>query len=245
MKPKKYSLLYFHHLCDKYSKWIFPLHEGENIIGSDKNVDIFLYLNETEDKIESIHCKIIVDEYQGNISIISLTDNDSVKLDNEGTKEILSPVKKYELKNKSVFYLGENLKFTLVYDTIDEIHKFFLGQRLENEYQKWKQLISYQESNVKINLNLPRKESLNKSNISIVSNNNNNNINNNNNNNYNINNSLLHSNTKDVNRVGFNNFDEVPDDNWLNDNENSENKNNLEFSPFKPINSQNPSQNTN
>ena len=246
MKPKKYSLLYFHHLCDKYSKWIFPLHEGENIIGSDKNVDIFLYLNETEDKIESIHCKIIVDEYQGNISIISLTDNDSVKLDNDGTKEILSPVKKYELKNKSVFYLGENLKFTLVYDTMDEIHKFFLGQRLENEYQKWKQLISYQESNVKINLNLPRKESLNKSNISIVSNNNNNNnINNNNNNNYNINNSLLHSNTKDVNRVGFNNFDEVPDDNWLNDNENSENKNNLEFSPFKPINSQNPSQNTN
>jgi hypothetical protein len=129
---------------------------------------------------------------------------------------------------------------------MDEIHKFFLGQRLENEYQKWKQLISYQESNVKINLNLPRKESLNKSNISIVSNNNNNNnINNNNNNNYNINNSLLNSNTKDVNRVGFNNFDEVPDDNWLNDNENSENKNNLEFSPFKPINSQNPSQNTN
>ena len=229
MKPKKYSLLYFHHLCDKYSKWIFPLHEGENIIGSDKNVDIFLYLNETEDKIESIHCKIIVDEYQGNISIISLTDNDSVKLDNDGTKEILSPVKKYELKNKSVFYLGENLKFTLVYDTMD---------------QKWKQLISYQESNVKINLNLPRKESLNKSNISIVSNNNNNN-NINNNNNYNINNSLLNSNTKDVNRVGFNNFDEVPDDNWLNDNENSENKNNLEFSPFKPINSQNPSQNTN
>ena len=91
-------------------------------------------------------------------------------------------------------------------------------------------------------MNLPRKESLNKSNISIVSNNNNNNINNNNNN---INNSLLNSNTKDVNRVGFNNFDEVPDDNWLNDNENSENKNNLEFSPFKPINSQNPSHNTN
>jgi hypothetical protein len=184
----------------------------------------------------------MVDEYQGNISIISLTDNDSVKLDNDGKKEILSPVKKYELQNKSVFYLGENLKFTLIYDTMDEIHKFFLGQRLENEYQKWKQLISYQESNVKINLNLPRKESLNKSNISIVSNNNNNNINNNNNN---INNSLLNSNTKDVNRVGFNNFDEVPDDNWLNDNENSENKNNLEFSPFKPINSQNPSHNTN
>jgi len=243
MKPKKYSLLYFHHLCDKYSKWIFPLHEGENVIGSDKNVDIFLYLNETEDKIESIHCKIIVDENQSNIDIISLTDNGSVKLDNDDTKQILSPGKNYELKNKSVFYLGENLKFTLVYDTMDEINKFFLGQRLENEYQKWKQLISYHEGNIKINLNLQRKESLNKSNISNASNNNN--IINNSNTNNNINNSLLRSNNKDINRIGFNNFDEVPDDNWLNDNENSEYKNNLEFSPFKPMNSQNQSQNAN
>ena len=245
MKPKKYSLLYFHHLCDKYSKWIFPLHEGENIIGSDKNVDIFLYLKETEDKIESIHCKIILDENQSNIGIISLTDNGSVKIhDDNDTKIILSPGKKYELNNKSVFYLGENLKFTLVYDTIDEINKYFLGQRLENEYQKWKQLISYQESSIKINLNLQKKESLNKSNVSIVSNNNNNNINNNNNNN-NINNSLLRSSVKDINRIGFNNFEEVPDDNWLNDNENSEIKNNLELSPFKAINSQNQSQNAN
>jgi len=243
MKPKKYSLLYFHHLCDKYSKWIFPLHEGENVIGSDKNVDIFLYLNETEDKIESIHCKIIVDENQSNIDIISLTDNGSVKLDSDDTKQILSPGKNYELKNKSVFYLGENLKFTLVYDTMDEINKFFLGQRLENEYQKWKQLISYHEGNIKINLNLQRKESLNKSNISNASNNNN--IINNSNTNNNINNSLLRSNNKDINRIGFNNFDEVPDDNWLNDNENSEYKNNLEFSPFKPMNSQNQSQNAN
>ena len=142
-----------------------------------------------------------------------------------------------------MFYLGENLKFTLVYDTMDEINKFFLGQRLENEYQKWKQLISYNEGNIKINLNLQRKESLNKSNISNASNNNN--IINNSNTNNNINNSLLRSNNKDINRIGFNNFDEVPDDNWLNDNENSEYKNNLEFSPFKPMNSQNQSQNAN
>ena len=248
MKPKKYSLLYFHHLCDKYSKWIFPLHEGENIIGSDRNVDIFLYLNEIKDKIESIHCKIISDESQNNIIIISLTDNGIVKLNNDDKIEILSPGKEYILKNKSVFYLGENLKFTLVYDTMDEIYKYFLGQRLENEYQKWKQLISFQESNTKINLNLnlQRKESLNKSIISNLSNNNNNNNNNINNNiNNTNNNSLLYSNKKDINRIGFNNFDEVPDDNWINDNENSENKNNLEFSPFKQINSQNQSQKDN
>ena len=217
---KKYSLLYFQHLCDKYSKWIFPLHEGENIIGSDKTVDIFLYLNENEDKIESVHCKIIVNE--NNISIISLTENGNVKKYNKDENIVLLPGKVYELKNKSIFYLGNNLKFMIINDTDDDIYNFFIEQRLDNEYQKWKQLITYQESNIKIDLNLARKESLNKSIISNISNNNNNNLNLNNNN---ISNSLLRSNTKEVNRIGFNNFDEVPEDNWLNDNENLEDKN--------------------
>ena len=236
MKVKKYSLLYFHHLIDKYSKWIFPLHEGENIIGSDKNVDIFLYLDENVDKIESIHCKIIVDEYQNNLSIISLSDSNNIQKEENDNKIVLSPGKKYELKNKSIFYLGENLKFIVINDTIDEIYNYFIEQRLENEFQKWKQLISYLESNVniKISLNLTRKESLNKSNVSIKSNNNNNLINSNINNNNT--NSLLNSNNKDINRIGFNNFDEVPDDNWFNDNENSNQKNNLDFSPFKQEN---------
>ena len=239
MKLKKYSLLYFHHLIDKYSKWIFPLHEGENIIGSDKNVDIFLYLDENIDKIESIHCKIILDEYQNNLSIISLSDTNNVQMEENEDKIILSPGKQYMLKNKSIFYLGENLKFIAVNDTMDEIYNYFIEQRLENEFQKWKQLISYQESNVniKISLNLTRKESLNKSNISLKSNNNNNNLINNNINNNN--NSLLNSNNKDINRIGFNNFDEVPDDNWLNVNENYNEKNNLNFSPFKQENIQN------
>ena len=245
MKVKKYSLLYFHHLIDKYSKWIFPLHEGENIIGSDKNVDIFLYLDENIDKIESIHCKIIVDEYQNNLSIISLSDTNNVQMEENEDKIILSPGKQYMLKNKSIFYLGENLKFIAVNDTMDEIYNYFIEQRLESEFQKWKQLISYQESNIniKISLNLTRRESLNKSNISIKSNNNNNLINSNINNNNN--NSLLNSNNKDINRIGFNNFDEVPDDNWLNDNDNYNEKNNLNFSPFKQENILNEQNNQN
>lgn len=245
MKVKKYSLLYFHHLIDKYSKWIFPLHEGENIIGSDKNVDIFLYLDENIDKIESIHCKIIVDEYQNNLSIISLSDTNNVQMEENEDKIILSPGKQYILKNKSIFYLGENLKFIAVNDTMDEIYNYFIEQRLESEFQKWKQLISYQESNIniKISLNLTRRESLNKSNISIKSNNNNNLINSNINNNNN--NSLLNSNNKDINRIGFNNFDEVPDDNWLNDNDNYNEKNNLNFSPFKQENILNEQNNQN
>ena len=245
MKTKKYSLLYFHHLIDKYSKWIFPLHDGENIIGSDKNVDIFLYLDENIDKIESIHCKIILDEYQNNLSIISLSDSNNVQIEENEEKIILSPGKQYILKNKSVFYLGENLKFIAVNDTMDEIYNYFIEQRLENEFQKWKQLISYQESNIniKISLNLTRKESLNKSNISLKSNNNNNNLINNNINNNN--NSLLNSNNKDINRIGFNNFDEVPDDNWLNVNENYNEKNDLNFSSFKQENIQNEQNNQN
>ena len=246
MKVKKYSLLYFHHLIDKYSKWIFPLHDGENIIGSDKNVDIFLYLDENIDKIESIHCKIIVDEYQNYLSIISLSDINSVQKEENENKIDLLPGKQYTLVNKSVFYLGENLKFIVINDTMEEIYNYFIEQRLENEFQKWKELISYHENNVniKISLNLTRKDSLNKSNVSIKSNNNNTNLLNNNNlSNNNNNNSLLNSNNKDINRIGFNNFDEVPDDNWLNDNENINEKNNLDFSDFKPIN--NPSEQNN
>ena len=238
MKLRKYSLLFFHHLIDKYSKWIFPLHDGENIIGSDKDVDIFLYLNENEEQIDSVHCKIILDEIKDKISIISLTDKYIIKTEEQDEAKMnLSPGKEYELKNKSKFYLGENLKFMVINDTIENIDHFFIEQRLENEYQKWKQLISHQESNIKINLNLTRKESLNKSFVSNKSNNNNNNNFNNNN----INNSLLRSNMKEENRIGFNNFDEVPDDNWLiNENENFEEKNNnSDFSPFKQINSQN------
>ena len=57
---KKYALLYFQQINDKFSKWLFPLHEGDNIIGSDKEVDLFLYLNEKEDIIDNVHCNIIV-----------------------------------------------------------------------------------------------------------------------------------------------------------------------------------------
>lgn len=218
MKTKLYSLLYFQQLCDKYSKWIFPLHEGENIIGSDKNVDIFLYLNKKEDNIESVHCKIIIDEYKNNIDIISLTDKGFVKIIEKDKEIKLDPGKIYKLKNNSIFYLTDNLKFILIKGTSDEIKKYFIEQRLENEYQKWYELIINQKNNVKINLNLnlQRKDSLNNTIISNISNNNNNN------------NIINRSNTKEINRIRFNNFDEVLDDNLLNND-----NNNIHFSPIK------------
>ena len=231
---KKYALLYFQHVNDIFSKWIFPLHDGENIIGSDKEVDIFLYLNEKEDIIDSVHCKIIVNEFQNDVGIISLASNGHVKRGEGNEKIILSPGKEYELNNKTVFYLTDNIKFMLIKGTIDEIHDYFLDENLENEFQKWHQFIIAQESNMKINLNLTRKESYNKSfvsnndmhnnnsNININSSMNNNNLMNsatsNKNMNNNISNSILGSNHKEVNRIGFNNFDEVPEDNLFNDN---------------------------
>ena len=224
---KKYALLYFQQINDKFSKWIFPLHEGENIIGSDKNVDIFLYLNEKEDIINSVHCKIIVNELQNDVGIISL--DGTVKRGEEDEKIILSPGKEYELNNKTIFYLTDNIKFMLIKGTIDQIHDFFLEENLENEFQKWHQFILAHESNIKINLNLTMKESHNKSFISNLSNNDNhNNLNNsvnlnllnsaNKSLNNNISNSILGSNSKEENRIGFNNFDEVPEDNLINDN---------------------------
>ena len=229
---KKYAILYFQQIKDKYSKWVFPLHNGENIIGSDKDVDIFLYLNDKEDKIDSVHCKIIVNEEQNNVGIISLTSNGYVKREEDEEKIVLSPVKEYELNNKTIFYLTDNIKFMLIKGTIDEIHSFLLEENLEYEFQKWKEYISAHENNMKVNLNLTKKESHNKSFISNKSNDDYNNINPNtplNNNNLlnseisnkalnnNLPNSILGSNSKEINRVGFNNFDEVPDDNLIND----------------------------
>ena len=218
---KKYALLYFQHINDKFSKWIFPLHEGENIIGSDKEVDIFLYLNEKEDIIDSVHCKIILYELQNEVGIINLSTTGNVKREENEEKIILSPGKEYELNNKTVFYLTNNVKFILIKGTLDEIHDYFINENLEYEFQKWHQFILNQESNTKINLNLTRRESYNKS-----FNNENNNLNISLNNNImnigtpikNINNNIipnlnLGSNSKEVNRIGFNNFDEVPDDN--------------------------------
>jgi len=225
---KKYAVLYFQIINDKFSKWIFPLHEGENIIGSDKDVDIFIYLNEKEDIIDEVHCKIIVNEAQNDVGIISLASKGSVKRGDGDQKITLSPGKEYELNHKSVFYLTDNVKFMLIKGTIDEIHDFFSEENLENEFQKWHQLITSHEIYIKFDLNLTRKESLNKSFVS-----NNNDIKNNANlgtsinnnsalkssnkelNNSNINNSIDNSiyatSNKELNKLGFNNFDEVPD----------------------------------
>ena len=228
IKMKKYAVLYFQIINDKFSKWIFPLHEGENIIGSDKDVDIFIYLNEKEDIIDEVHCKIIVNEAQNDVGIISLASKGSVKRGDGDQKITLSPGKEYELNHKSVFYLTDNVKFMLIKGTIDEIHDFFSEENLENEFQKWHQLITSHEIYIKFDLNLTRKESLNKS---FVSNNNDikNNVNlgtsiNNNSilkssnkelNNSNINNSIDNSiyatSNKELNKLGFNNFDEAPD----------------------------------
>ena len=203
---KYYSLLYFQQLDDKNSKWIFPLHNGENIIGSDKDVDIFLYLNNKEDFIDSVHAKIILKESTNEVKIINLATKGFVKKLYNLNKVNLSPGKEYQLSNKSVFYLSENSKFILVNGTIEEIKKYLTDENIEDEFHKWYQKIMDNKTQIKISLNLVRKESsgCNKSFLS------NNNINNNDSFILNKNSSNFTPNAL-ANRTGFNNFDEVPD----------------------------------
>ena len=202
---KYYSLLYFQQLDDKNSKWVFPLHNGENIIGSDKDVDIFLYLNNKEDFIDSVHAKIILKESTNEVKIINLATKGFVRKLFNQNKVSLSPGKEYPLSNKNVFFLSENSKFILINGTIEEIKKYLTDENIEDEFHKWYQKIIDNKSQIKINLNLVRKES-SVCNKSILSNNNINNdslI-------LNKNSSNLFSNNL-TNRTGFNNFDEVPD----------------------------------
>ena len=217
---KKYSLLFFQQTDDKFSKWIFPLHQGENIIGSDKEVDIFLYLDSKTNIIDSIHCKIIVNELKNEVKIINLSTKGYVKREYNDEKILLSPGKEYELNHKNIFYISDTIKFTLIKGTIQEIKDFFYRENLENEFHKWNDYIINKENNIKCDLNL----SLNKS---FISNNNDNNLNNVNNSNHlnnsayknngNNNHNLFGSNSKEFNRVGFNNFDEVPENLIMND----------------------------
>lgn len=223
---KKYAILFFQQINDVYSKWVFPLHEGENIIGSDSTVDIFLLLDEKEDIIDSVHAKIILKEQnQLETDIISLATKGCVKKGEDENQFILWPGKEYKLCHKNVFFLTDNIKFMLVKGTVNEIHKFLLSENLEDEYQKWLQKVIDLEKNTKLSLNLSRKESsiLNKS---IISNENyansiNNSASKNNvglfNNNFGTSaNNGSNLGYKDLNRINFNNFDEVQD-NILND----------------------------
>ena len=70
-------------------------------------------MNEKEDIIDSALCKIIVNEFQNYVGIISLTSNGYVKRGEGNEKIILSPGKEYELNNKIVFYLTDNIKLCL------------------------------------------------------------------------------------------------------------------------------------
>lgn len=253
---KKYAILFFQQINDLYSKWVFPLHEGENIIGSDKDVDIFLFLDEKEDIIDTVHCKVIMNEKdQNKTSIISLATRGSVKM-GEGMGGTLLPGKVYELHNKKEFYLTDNIKFMLVKGTINEIHKFLLISNLEEEFQKWHQKIMDGENKAKLKLGLVRKDSsfLNRS---IISNNGENNFGNNNNlsatkrnKSFNLSNSKSNINFNNNNntnkivdpkevakRLSFNNFDDFPE--AFNNNDLILSRNNSETGNFNNNNNSN------
>ena len=131
---QNYSLLILSQKNIPDLKIVFPLHEGENLIGANKDSDICLQFSEKD--IDPIHAKITINKqkYLLDIGIIILKNNKAY-ISKEGNKKILVPGKEYELTKNCIFYLNDNIKFKLVKGTIDEIRTIFNSEGLENEFR--------------------------------------------------------------------------------------------------------------
>ena len=147
---QNYSLL----ICTQKSipdiKFVFPLHEGENIIGTNKDLDISLNLPEND--IDPIHAKITVNKQQSLLDIgIKILKSPKAYIKREENKKILIPGKEYELSKNCTFYLNDYTKFKLIKGTIEEIRTIFISENLENEFRKWHKKIIIDEKESKIN----------------------------------------------------------------------------------------------
>lgn len=146
---KNYSLLFFTQTNAQNFKLIFPLHEGENIIGTGQDSDIHIQLN--KNMIEPIHAKISVNKQKNLLDIgIKIFKSNIAYIKKGENKKILLPGKEYELSKNSIFYLNETMKFKLIKGTIEEIKTIFDSENLEIEFQKWYKKII--ENETKMNL---------------------------------------------------------------------------------------------
>ena len=136
---KNYSLLIFSKVNAPNIKLIFPLHEGDNSIGTSKDSDIYLELGENEN-IDPLHAKVILNKQNLlldiGIKIIKSNKAYIKKEENENTK-LLIPGKEYELSKNCSFYLNDNIKFKLIKGTMEEIREILLSNNLEKEFLKW------------------------------------------------------------------------------------------------------------
>ena len=148
---QNYSLLIYFQKSATNSKIVFPLHEGENIIGANKGSDI--YLNLPENEIDPIHAKITVNKQKYLLDIgIKIIKSTKAYIEKEDNHKILVPGKEYELPKNSIFYLNDYTKFTLIKGTIDEIRTIFIFENIEKQFLKWFNKIINDKKESKINM---------------------------------------------------------------------------------------------
>ena len=157
---QNHAFLIFSQNCYPNSKIIFPLHEGENIIGTNKDSDICLQFQEND--LDPIHAKITINKQKNLLDIgIKIIKSNKAYIKKEEIKKILFAGKEYELSKNCIFFLNDNIKFKLIKGTIDEIKTIFISENLENQFQKWyKKIISNEKEN-KTNLCIDKKYSYN------------------------------------------------------------------------------------
>lgn len=154
---QNYSLLIFSKI-NTYSKFVFPIHEGENIIGTSKESDICLEIGEDDLNIEPIHAKILLNRQNYLLDVgIKVLKSNKAYIKKEENKKLLVPGNEYELSKNCIFFLNDNMKFQLIKGTIDEIKIILFNNNLENEFWKWYKNINNGEKENKINFNLDGK----------------------------------------------------------------------------------------
>ena len=172
---QNYSLLILSYNNIPNNNTIFQLHEGENIIGTNKDIDICLKFLEKENDIEPIHAKITLNKqsFLHDIGIKILKSNKAYIQKEECVKK-LEPEKEYELPNNSILYLNDIIRFKLIKGTIEEIKDMLFSLNLQNEFQKWYKNNIHSQNKTILNLNKNeyelKIEKENKNNLSFHSN---------------------------------------------------------------------------
>lgn len=149
---KNYSLLIFSKVNAPNIKLIFPLHEGDNSIGTNKDSDIYLELGENEN-IDPLHAQVTLNKQNLLLDIgIKIIKSNNAYIKKEENTKLLIPGKEYELSKNCSFYLNDNIKFKLIKGTVEEIREILLSNNLEKEFLKWHKTINNEEKENKTNL---------------------------------------------------------------------------------------------
>ena len=149
---KNYSLLIFSKVNTPNIKLIFPLHEGDNSIGTNKDSDIYLEERENEN-IDPLHAIVILNKQNLLLDIgIKIIKSNIAYIKKEENTKLLIPGKEYELSKNCSFYLNDNIQFKLIKGTVEEIREILLSNNLEKEFQKWHKTIINEEKENKTNI---------------------------------------------------------------------------------------------